>query len=142
MLKRGAGRSLGLLVLIAAGCSLGPRQFRDVNDPAPLVRARAAGLSEERPRAEYVPELIHRLSDPDAVVRLSAHEELRRRTGQDFGYRPWDDVTEREAAINQWRGWWESQLVQNPVPAPATGGSDSVPPSSSERGTTGGGPSL
>lgn len=126
MSMRGPGHSLALLVLIASGCSLGPRQFQDLNDQAPLVRARAAGLSDTLPRTEFIPELIDHLGDPDAVVRLSSHEELRRRTGQDFGYRPWDDESEREAAVGRWRVWWENQLraVSSPeglerVPTPA-----------------------
>ena len=36
-----------------------------------------------------VPALIGRLEDADPVVRLAAHEELRRRTGRDFGFVPW-----------------------------------------------------
>ena len=43
--------------------------------------------------------------DNDPVVRLAAHEELRRRTGQDFGYVPWASAEERTRAIDRWRGW-------------------------------------
>lgn len=118
MSRRGSLRSLALLVLIAAGCSLGPRQFQDVNNQAPLVRARATGLADEVPRAEFIPELIDHLGDPDAVVRLSSHEELRRRTGQDFGYHPWDNIPEREAAAGRWRVWWE---IQSREVSPSTG---------------------
>jgi hypothetical protein len=109
-----------MLAMVGAGCSLGPRHFADVHDPAPLVRARAAGIADDTPRAAVVPELIERLGDPDSVVRLSAHEELRRRTGQDFGFRPWDDAPEREAAVARWVGWWEAH--GGSTPAPAAGG--------------------
>jgi hypothetical protein len=49
--------------------------------------------------------LVDRLADTDPVVRLAAHEELRRRTGRDFGYVPWASPEERTAAIDRWRTW-------------------------------------
>jgi hypothetical protein len=65
-----------------------------------------------------VPALLERLNDADPVVRLAAHEELRKRTGQDFGYRPWDDRAERAPAIARWQAWW-SGLASGPVqPSP------------------------
>jgi HEAT repeat protein len=122
MCGRGAWRTPALLALIGAGCSLGPRQFRDVHDPAPLVRARAAGLTDELPREAVVPDLIDRLGDADAVVRLSAHEELRRRTGKDFGYRAWDDAPERDAAAGRWRAWWAAEPASGLAPPPEPAG--------------------
>ena len=53
-----------------------------------------------------VPSLIDRLDDQDSVVRLTAFEELKRRTGQDFGYKPWLDAPERAVAVGHWRAWW------------------------------------
>ncbi len=140
MFMRGLGHSLALLAMITAGCSLGPRRFRDVNDPSPLVRARAAGLADQLPRETFVPELIGHLDDPDAVVRLSAHEELRRRTGQDFGYRPWDDKAEREAATACWRQWWESQTRPTTAAGEDSSPGPRIVPPPAEAAT--GGPSL
>jgi hypothetical protein len=88
------------------GCSIAPKSFRALTHPAPIVRARAVGLGDELPEAQVVPALLARLDDPDAVVRLSAHEELRKRFGQDFGYIPWADTSERAAAVARWKGWW------------------------------------
>jgi hypothetical protein len=96
--------ALGMLGL---GCSLGPRRFRDLSNPAPLVRARAAQLGDNLPDAAVVPRLLDRLEDSDPVVRLTAHEELKRRTGQDFGYVPWGEPAERLRAATRWRSWWQ-----------------------------------
>ena len=110
--RRAALDRVGRLCLIAAtflavGCGIGPKNFRSITHPAGLVRARSAGLSEGLPEAEVVPALIARLDDTDPVVRLTAFEELKRRTGQDFGYLPWTDHAERERAIGRWRSWWD-----------------------------------
>ncbi len=52
-----------------------------------------------------VPALVGRLEDSDPVVRLAAYEELRRRTGRDFGYLPWESPEKRSHAIDRWRTW-------------------------------------
>ena len=105
---------------LGPGCGLGPRNFRAIAHPAPIVRARAAGLGEDLPEEMVLPALIARLNDSDPVVRLAAHEELRKRTGQDFGYLPWGDAAERGQAISRWQAWWQqrrlalARLGQNP----------------------------
>ncbi len=83
-----------------------PRSFRGITDPSGVVRARAAGLGEGLPQTVVIPALIGRLDDPDTVVQLSANEELKRVTGQDFGFRAWNDLEERRAAVERWRSWW------------------------------------
>lgn len=102
-------RLLVLAACAAAGCTLAPRKFHDISNPAPLVRARAASMGDGLPDAVVVPTLIDRLADPDPVVRLTAHEELKKRTGQDLGYHPWDDPPLRDQAAARWRAWWESR---------------------------------
>src|SRR5438270_10279574 len=104
------GRSLaGVLWVLALapcwGCGLGPRTFGKIQHPAPLVRARAIGLGAGQPDSQVVPALVGRLGDADPVVRLAAHEELRRRTGRDFGFVPWASGAERAGAIARWRSW-------------------------------------
>ena len=103
-----------------SGCGLGPRNFRKITHPAPLVRARAMSLGYGQPNSVVLPALLGRLNDTDVVVRLAAHEELKLRTGRDFGYRPWGSVEERSRAIDRWQSW----LVGGPsgqgsTPAPA-----------------------
>lgn len=102
---------LGLLPAgLASGCSIAPKGFfQSRHDPAPLVRARALGMGRGLSNQVVVPTLIEKLNDPDAVVRLTAHEELRKRTGQDFGYAPWADEPDRAPAVNAWRRWWQTQ---------------------------------
>ncbi len=95
------------------GCGLAPHSFRKIHHPAPLVRARSVGLGDREPDSQVVPALIGRLDDEDPVVRMAAHEELRRRTGQDFGYVAWATPEERAQAVGRWRSW----LTGPPMPA-------------------------
>ncbi len=94
---------------LGLGCSIAPKTFQSLSNPAAIVRARAVGLGTQLPEWQVIPPLIERLNDADAVVRLSAHEELRRRTGQDFGFVPWADAAERAPAVQRWRDWWEGR---------------------------------
>lgn len=107
---------------LCAGCrsAARPKSFRasDLTNPAPLIRARAVTMGDRLPEREVVPVLIDHLDDPDPVVRLTAHEELRRRTGQDFGYHPWDDRAERGQAISRWRAWWSNHAARSVRPTP------------------------
>jgi hypothetical protein len=96
---------LALELALCCGCGLGPRNFAPMQPPPPLVRARAIGWEDRRPNSQVVPALLGRLEDPDPVVRLAAHEELRRRTGRDFGFVPWAGAEERSGAIARWWGW-------------------------------------
>ena len=96
------GRWISTVVLAAAmapswGCAHGPRRFRKVENPAPVVRARAVGLGRRQPDSQLLPALVTRLGDTDPVVRLAAFEELHKRTGQDFGYVPWASPEERSS---------------------------------------------
>ena len=101
---------LGIFVLgLSAGCSLAPKSFVQSNDPAPLVRARSMALNQSQPDSVMVPALIARLNDPDAVVRMTASEELKRRTGQDFNYAPWEDEQGRAQSMMAWQNWWKAK---------------------------------
>jgi hypothetical protein len=97
------------LVALVLGCGIAPRNFRSLTHPAPIVRARSVAFGEGLPESQVVPALIDRLDDPDPVVRLTAHEELRRRTGQNFGYVPWAPAPERTHAVQSWRAWWQQR---------------------------------
>ena len=109
------------------GMRPGPRNIRKSQNSVSLVRARAVGQAGRRPDARVIPALVERLSDPDPVVRLAAHEELRKRTGRDFGYVPWANTEERAVAIGRWRDW-ASQGQASPA-RPVLPQAPPVPPS-------------
>lgn len=90
---------------VVGGCTLAPRKFGEVNSPAPIVRARALTLGDDRPDHEVLPILLKSLDDADPVVRMTANEELKRRTGKDFGFLPWADPAERSLARQRWHAW-------------------------------------
>jgi hypothetical protein len=94
----------GALVLLT-GCSHTPWATRKFKQGAPLAQARAIGLASRAPDSRVLPTLVGQLDNRDPVVRLAAHEELRRRTGQDFGYVPWAPAEERSDAVERWRAW-------------------------------------
>jgi hypothetical protein len=140
------GRLIGraILVIVVApiwGCAHGPRSFRKVQSPAPLVRARAVGLGRRQPDSRVTSALVERLSDSDPVVRLAAHEELRTRTGQDFGYVPWASAEDRAGPTARWRAFAGlgggnpdlPPLPAAPAPTPSktlpVAGSSQAPPS-------------
>lgn len=119
------GRLLGALgiatLLATSGCTIAPKRFSDTIDPAPLVRARAATMGDHLPPQVVVPALLERLDDDDPVVRLTAHEELKRRTRQDFGYEPWATPEARAQAATRWRSWW-AQAVSGTAGGTAAAG--------------------
>jgi hypothetical protein len=109
----------GLMVVVVAaccGCGMVSRNFPKLQNPAPVVRARAIAQADSRLNSREVPVLIGRLEDADPVVRLTAHEELRRRTGQDFGFVPWASLEERAAAVGRWRSWLAGKTSLPPSP--------------------------
>jgi hypothetical protein len=117
------GRSVAKLAILVAlaqiwGCGQGPRNFRKIANPAPLTRARAVGLGGSKTDSHVLPALVGRLDDTDPVVRLAAYEELRKRTGQDFGFVPWASPEERTTAVARWRAWI-GQGGRNSAPAPS-----------------------
>jgi hypothetical protein len=131
-------RSLAISLWIAlattpltGGCAGPPRNFRKIDSNTPLVRARAVSLGDDQPNSQVVPALVNRLGDSDPVVRLAACEELRRRTGNDFGFIPWDDSQNRQTAINRWKAWIKQGMPrQFRRPAAAPSAQNNAPASS------------
>ncbi len=113
MLNRARRNGPATLILAAhlatAGCGLAPRSFRALKQPEGIKRARAATLADRLPDERAIPPLIARLDDPDPVVRMTAHEELKKRTGKNFGYEPWLEEAERAPARDKWRSWWQAR---------------------------------
>jgi hypothetical protein len=97
-----------LAACLLSGCgSLTPRNFRDLKNPAGVVRAGAVGLGEGEPDYVAIPAWIARLDDPDTVVRMVANENLKKRTRQDFGFVPWAEADQRAPAVARWQAWWQ-----------------------------------
>ena len=120
MVGRGWGPLIAAALLAMPGCKVGPKSFFSLTNAAPHVRSRAVTLGDELPESIAVPALIDRLEDTDSVVRLSAHESLKRRTGQDFGFIPWAEPAVRAPAVARWRAWWSArQAAQPPIQAQA-----------------------
>lgn len=118
MKRLAAAFAVFVILVCISGCGLGPRNFRKITHPAPLVRARAMSLGYGQPDSVMLPALLGRLNDSDVVVRLAAHEELKLRTGRDFGYLPWGSTKERSKAIGRWQSWLAGgQSGQAPAPA-------------------------
>ena len=106
----------GPLLALGSGCSLAPKSFRDMLAPAPIVRARAVGLGENQPEWVAVPAMLDRLNDPDEVVRMTANEELKKRTHRDFGFNFVAPAEERKLAVDRWRAWWTDRAQQAAYP--------------------------
>lgn len=73
-------------------------------------RATAGRILTDIAPVWMVPELIGLLSDVDPRVRSAADRALVRLTGRESGMTPEDwrgDETDRAAAVDEWRTWWE-----------------------------------
>jgi hypothetical protein len=109
-------------IMMIAGCgSLTPRNFRALNNPAPVVRAGAVGLGDDQPDSVAIPAWIALLDDKDSVVRMNANNSLKRRTGRDFGFVPWAEAEERVPAVARWKAWWQEALRGRPAASPQAG---------------------
>jgi hypothetical protein len=112
-------RWIGKVALIAAtayvcGCAHGTRDVRKVRTATPLARARAVGRANGQPDSGVMRTLVGRLADADPVVRLAAHEELRKRSGCDFGFVPWASDEERAEPLARWRAWLDQGAISQP----------------------------
>src|SRR6185503_7605573 len=91
--------------LVDRRVALAPGGFRWQDDPPPPLAAleliTLKGLSQMP-----VPMLIDALDSEDAYQREVAGQELRLRTGQDFGYRPDLSPERRARVIAEWKKWW------------------------------------
>ncbi len=112
-----SAHKLGLLaaaLAVTSGCSLAPKSFKGINKPEPLVRARAIPMGRNLPDQKVVPQLLNSLDDRDQVVRMAAFEELKKRSGQDFGFVPYAEAEDRKPAVSRWRAWWGSNQLRLP----------------------------
>lgn len=114
-------------LIVLAGCSLPPREasFDSVD---PVETTMAIEQATETRDLNKVDELISQLDSSDPAIRLVAIAALRDLTGQDLGYNPGDNESDRLAAVSRWEQWLNAEraagrLPSNPVetrtPAPS-----------------------
>jgi hypothetical protein len=61
--------------------------------------------------ADTISDLVHTLRDPYVTVKDPIAAELRRRTGEDFGYADSSSLLKRQKAISQWASWARKHAV-------------------------------
>jgi hypothetical protein len=76
-----------------------------VSDPDPSVKIPAIQKAVREKDRSVVPQLIKDLDSDDAAVRMYANHALQELTGQNFGFRYYDDDVEREPAVQRWKRW-------------------------------------
>ena len=89
-------------IALFGGCGHGPGSVHD-RDPADKIPAIARAAANGDRSA--IPQLIEDLASDDAAVRFYAIDGLKSLTGQDFGYRYYDDDEQRQPAIARWQKW-------------------------------------
>lgn len=92
------------IALLAGGCRAA-KPDPDVRHPDPSVKIPAMKTAVRQQDRAAIAQLIEDLDSDDPAVRLYAIGALRRMTGEDHGYRYWDDSMGRAPAIARWREW-------------------------------------
>ena len=96
--------------LAAAGCGgRGGHSQRLATDPDPESKIPAIEQAVRNKDRKVIPQLVTDLDDEDAAVRLYAIGALRRFTGEDHGYRCYDDAQARKRAVEEWKQWLAKQ---------------------------------
>jgi hypothetical protein len=93
-------------MLWATGCGHGPRS---VTDPDPADKVPAIETAIQNHDKRVIPQLVKDLDNSDSAIRFYAIDGLRKLTGEDFGYRYYDDDDKRKPAVAQWNQWLASQ---------------------------------
>ena len=92
------------LCALMASCSesKGPRT---VKNPDPTVSIPAVKTDVQNKDQKDVAQMVLNLNDDDSAVRFYAIQGLQRLTGDDFGYRYYQDADGRAAAVAKWNQW-------------------------------------
>ena len=91
----------------AAGCFAPDKP--DINSPNANLKIPAIEQAVQAGDQKVVPTLVASLDSDDAAVRFYAIDGLRKLTGQSFGYRYYDDESQRKPAIKSWQHWLTEQ---------------------------------
>ena len=98
------GLTMALAAGLLAGCTAPPPasegDFDSPNPAAKLYAIERAGSQRDRGK---IPKLVEQLDNDDPAVRMMSIAALRRITGADLGYKPYEPPEARQAAIERWR---------------------------------------
>ncbi|HZN63931.1 MAG TPA: HEAT repeat domain-containing protein [Tepidisphaeraceae bacterium] len=94
--------------ILFAGCTA-PRPPLVVTDPDPSVKIPAFKKAVRKKDRGAVRQLVKDLDSDDPAVRFYAIGALERMTGQQLGYRYYDDETGRSPAIARWQNWLDGR---------------------------------
>ena len=95
---------------LVGGCfSPDPKSLNSSSAPSAIPAIKDAADKNDR---KAIPRLVHDLDDRDSAIRFAAISALQRMTGQDLGYRYFDNEWDRRAAVQRWRQW----LQDHPSP--------------------------
>jgi len=112
----------GVVVVGPIGCGamFGPSGdvCRSLQSHDQGVRIKAIRRAARTGDRRAVPLLVASLEDDDADTRLFSVQALRTLTGEDFGYRYYENERTRGPAVERWRQW----LVGQGDPAEGAGG--------------------
>ncbi len=86
-----------------SGCySPDPKSLTSDSPPSAIPAIKEAADKNDR---AAIPRLVQCLDNNDSAMRFAAINALRKLTGQDFGYRYYDDEFDRRPALDRWRQW-------------------------------------
>lgn len=102
------GRLCILAGLVACGCSA-PRGPFLVTERDPANKIPGIKRAVEAKDLSAAKQMVIDLDNDDPAVRFYAIEGLQRLTGQDFGYKYYDDDLARQPAIQRWQAWLAEQ---------------------------------
>src|ERR1700722_1605170 len=96
-----AAQTMCVLCALAAGCSES-KGVREVKNPDPTVSIPAIRVDVQNRDQKDVAQMVANLNDDDPAVRFYSIEGLRRLTGDDFGYRYYENQDARAASVAKW----------------------------------------
>jgi HEAT repeat protein len=106
MVRRSVG-IIALAVVSISGCfSPDPKSLTSNNAASAVPAIKDAASQKDR---SAFPRLVEDLNDPDPAIRFAAIQALEQMTGETFGYKYYDDDSDRQPAVNQWKQWLAKQ---------------------------------
>jgi len=102
-LRFACGLAAVAAILAPLGCNANLFARPDFRSNYAPDRARAAVVAAERGDTGAVPALVNLLEDRDPTVRMYGQLALERLCGGTLGYRYYESVPERQAAVARWR---------------------------------------